>query len=59
MGMFTQKKIRDETPSDPFEAELLLMAGMVAGDQKNEENGLSSDSESDASNNGNKSIIVL
>lgn len=56
--MCNLKKIRDETPSDPFEAELLLMAGMVADDQKNE-NCLSSDSENDMSNNGNKTIFLL
>lgn len=44
------KKIREETPADPFEAELLLMAGMVANDLK-QENVSSSDSENDTSNN--------
>ncbi|XP_026806828.1 zinc finger MYM-type protein 3 [Rhopalosiphum maidis] len=44
------KKIREETPADPFEAELLLMAGMVANDLKHE-NVSSSDSENDVSNN--------
>lgn len=53
--MFHLKKIREETPDDPFEADLLLMAGMVADDQKNE-NGLSSDSENYVSNNGNKIV---
>jgi len=52
------KKIREETPSDPFEAELLLMAGMVADDQKNE-NSSSSDSENDVSNNGNYFIDIF
>ncbi|KAL4096614.1 hypothetical protein QTP88_021533 [Uroleucon formosanum] len=44
------KKIREETPADPFEAELLLMAGMVAKDLK-PDNVSSSDSENDISNN--------
>lgn len=55
--MFYLKKIREETPDDPFEADLLLMAGMVADDQKNE-NGLSSDSENYVSNNGNKMFAL-
>lgn len=38
------KKIQDKMPTDPFEAELLMMAEMVAGDKKKAE----SDSESDA-----------
>ncbi|XP_001943720.2 zinc finger MYM-type protein 3 [Acyrthosiphon pisum] len=44
------KKIREETPADPFEAELLLMANMVANDLK-PETVSSSDSENDLSNN--------
>jgi len=55
--MFILKKIREETPADPFEAELLLMAGMVANDLKHE-NVSSSDSENDVSNNGNKIIFL-
>lgn len=31
------KKIQDKMPADPFEAELLMMAEMVAGDKKKEE----------------------
>jgi len=50
--MFNLKKIKEETPADPFEAELLLMAGMVANDLKHEDVS-SSDSENDIlSNNG-------
>ncbi|XP_049287351.1 uncharacterized protein LOC125765894 [Anopheles funestus] len=37
------KKIQDKMPTDPYEAELLMMAEMVAGDKKKEE----SDSDSD------------
>ncbi|XP_058174326.1 zinc finger MYM-type protein 4 [Anopheles ziemanni] len=37
------KKIQDKMPSDPYEAELLMMAEMVAGDKKKDE----SDSDSD------------
>lgn len=55
--MFNLKKIREETPADPFEAELLLMAGMVADDLKQENNSLS-DSENDVSNNGNNIIFL-
>lgn len=55
--MLNLKKIREETPADPFEAELLLMAGMVANDLK-QENVSSSDSENDTSNNGNKIIFI-
>ncbi|XP_077301201.1 zinc finger protein without children isoform X2 [Arctopsyche grandis] len=40
------KKIHDKMPTDPFEAELLMMAEMVAGDKKKCE----SDSESDEEN---------
>lgn len=56
--MFNLKKIKEETPADPFEAELLLMAGMVADDKKNE-NCSSSDSESDIPNNGSRIFILL
>lgn len=55
--MHKLKKIKEETPSDPFEAELLMMAGMVAEDQKNTHSS-SSDSENDESNNGNKITFV-
>lgn len=54
--MLNLKKIREETPADPFEAELLLMAGMVADDKKNE-NCSSSDSENDISNIGNRNFF--
>ncbi|KFB43748.1 AGAP001140-PA-like protein [Anopheles sinensis] len=37
------KKIQDKMPSDPYEAELLMMAEMVAGEKKKDE----SDSDSD------------
>lgn len=37
------KKIQDKMPTDPYEAELLMMAEMVAGDKKKDE----SDSDSD------------
>lgn len=37
------KKIQVKIPTDPFEAELLMMAEMVAGDKKEE----NTDSESD------------
>ncbi|XP_055387777.1 zinc finger MYM-type protein 3 isoform X1 [Condylostylus longicornis] len=40
------KKIHDKMPSDPFEAELLMMAEMVAGDNKKEES--DSDDEDEA-----------
>lgn len=52
------KKIKNETPSDPFEAELLMMAGIVADNQKNESSS-SSDSENDISNNGNYFIDIF
>lgn len=42
------KKIHDKMPTDPFEAELLMMAEMVAGEKKKCE----SDSESDEENGG-------
>lgn len=40
------KKIQDKMPTDPYEAELLMMAEMVAGDRKREE----TDSDSDENN---------
>lgn len=40
------KKIQEKMPTDPYEAELLMMAEMVAGDKKREE----TDSESDENN---------
>lgn len=40
------KKIQEKMPTDPYEAELLMMAEMVAGDKKQEEN----DSDSDENN---------
>lgn len=39
-------KIHDKMPTDPFEAELLMMAEMVAGDKKKDQ----SDSETDDDN---------
>ncbi|PSN44626.1 hypothetical protein C0J52_10012 [Blattella germanica] len=42
------KKIQEKIPTDPFEAELLMMAEMVAGEKKGE----NSDSESDDGGNG-------
>lgn len=45
------KKIHDKMPTDPFEAELLMMAEMVAGDKKK----CDSDSESDEENGGKQS----
>lgn len=41
------KKIQDKMPTDPFEAELLMMAEMVAGDKKK------SDSDSGSDDDGN------
>lgn len=41
------KKIQDKMPADPFEAELLMMAEMVAGDKKKEEETDSSEEEND------------
>lgn len=41
------KKIQDKMPADPFEAELLMMAEMVAGDKKKEEDTDSSEEETD------------
>lgn len=40
------KKIQEKMPTDPYEAELLMMAEMVAGDKKREE----TDSDSDENN---------
>lgn len=37
------KRIQEKIPSDPFEAELLMMAEMVATDKKNESNSDSND----------------
>lgn len=44
------KKIQDKMPADPFEAELLMMAEMVAGDKKKEEETDSSEEETDYHN---------
>ncbi|CAK1545626.1 unnamed protein product [Leptosia nina] len=41
-------KIHDKMPTDPFEAELLMMAEMVAGDKKKDQ----SDSDTDEENEG-------
>lgn len=41
------KKIQDKMPTDPFEAELLMMAEMVAGDKKKEEETDSSDDDNE------------
>lgn len=41
------KKIQDKMPADPFEAELLMMAEMVAGDKKKEDDTDSSDDDGD------------
>lgn len=41
------KKIQDKMPADPFEAELLMMAEMVAGDKKKEESDSGTDEEND------------
>lgn len=41
------KKIQDKMPTDPFEAELLMMAEMVAGDKKKEDETDSSDDDGD------------
>ncbi|XP_050535738.1 zinc finger MYM-type protein 3 isoform X2 [Daktulosphaira vitifoliae] len=51
------KKIQEEIPSDPFEAELLLMAGMVAEEKDNHQ--LLSESENDSAaeyNNDSKEV---
>lgn len=37
------KKIQDKMPTDPYEAELLMMAEMVAGEKKKDESGSDSD----------------
>lgn len=41
------KKIQDKMPTDPFEAELLMMAEMVAGDKKKEDTESESDEDDD------------
>lgn len=41
------KKIQDKMPADPYEAELLMMAEMVAGDKKKEESDSSDDEPND------------
>lgn len=41
------KKIHDKMPADPFEAELLMMAEMVAGDKKKEESDSGTEDEND------------
>lgn len=41
------KKIQDKMPTDPFEAELLMMAEMVAGDKKKEDTESESEEEDD------------
>lgn len=41
------KKIQDKMPTDPFEAELLMMAEMVAGDKKKNDSDSGSDDERD------------
>lgn len=41
------RKIQDKMPTDPFEAELLLMAEMVADDKKKKEDSDSEDDDSD------------
>ena len=43
------KKIQEKMPTDPYEAELLMMAEMVAGDKKREET--DSDSDNEVTNN--------
>lgn len=50
------KKIQDKMPADPFEAELLMMAEMVAGDKKKEEETDSSEDENDWSKDQNVEI---
>lgn len=51
------KKIQDKMPADPFEAELLMMAEMVAGaDKKKEEDTDSSEDENDWSKDQNVEI---
>lgn len=41
------KKIQDKMPTDPFEAELLMMAEMVAGDKKKNDSDSGTDDEPD------------
>lgn len=41
-------KIHDKMPTDPFEAELLMMAEMVAGDKKKDQSDSDTDEENDA-----------
>lgn len=43
-------------PADPFEAELLMMAEMVAGDKKKEESDSGTDDDNDADDFGNENI---
>lgn len=43
------KKIQDKMPTDPFEAELLMMAEMVAGDKKKNDSDSGSDDEEEYS----------
>lgn len=50
------KKIQDKTPIDPFEAELLMMAEMVAGDRKKEDT--DSDSDEDATEDYGNDVIA-
>lgn len=48
-GIFKEiKKIQEKIPTDPFEAELLMMAEMVAGEKKQDQ----TDSESEECNDG-------
>lgn len=50
-GIFKEiKKIQEKIPTDPFEAELLMMAEMVAGDKKQDP----TDSESDEGNDADE-----
>lgn len=46
------KKIQDKMPTDPFEAELLMMAEMVAGDKKKEDTESESDDDDDYGTEG-------
>lgn len=46
------KKIQDKMPTDPFEAELLMMAEMVAGDKKKEDTESESDDDDDYGGEG-------
>lgn len=57
--MKEMKKIQDKMPVDPFEAELLMMAEMVAGDKKKEESDSDTDDDvgaADAGDFGNDGI---